>query len=791
MKLRIFVILISLISFNILQAQKHNHDAVIVGHVVSEGEHLPFANIAIKGTTIGTTTDETGHYQLVNVPIGEITVVASMLGYKSSEITITTKEDETKEIKFELEIDPLGLNEVVVTGNRQQTNRKASSVIVTTVSPKLFSNVQANTLSEGLNFAPGLRMENNCQNCGFSQIRMNGMEGPYSQILINSRPIFSGLAGVYGLELIPANMIERVEIIRGGGSALYGSNAIAGVINLILKDPITNSYEIGTNVENIGIGVKNSGKPAQDYSVNFNTSLVSRNHKTGLSLYGFYRDRAPFDANNDDFSEIAKLNNNTLGARFYHRFTNKDKLTLDFFNIKESRRGGNKFETVEHETDITEGVKHNITSGSVNYEHFINTHDIWSVYLSGQKVNRDSYYGAEQSLKDYGNSTDFTYAVGSQYNAHFGSMFKLVAGVEWNGGKLKDIKKGYPDFENAIINPDSTITINHTENMLIADQVSNTVGAFAQFDVQLDKLLISLGARFDHFEVKDTGYTHENKTGNVLSPRLSLKYDIVKNLQARVSYSQGYRSPQIFDEDLHIETSGSRQVLHKNDPNLTKETSHGFLASLNYNKTWGTTGIDVLIEGFYTLLKNPFANEFGEPDENGVVTYTRVNAEKGAYVSGVNLELKYIPIKNIDINLGFTVQQSLYEEEQDFDEKRFFRTPNDYGYLSMNWEVTPSFGFSTTANYTGKMLIPYFGIGLPNPDEGILKESKSFFDMGMKLHYNLKFSTSKMQIFAGVKNIFNSYQDDFDTGVSRDPGYTYGPMLPRTIYAGVKIGNLL
>jgi len=131
----------------------------------------------------------------------------------------------------------LGIEEVVVTGDRNKTNRTESSTIVSILTPKLFATIQSVTLSEGLNFCPGLRMENNCQNCGFSQVRMNGMEGPYSQILINGRPIFSGLAGVYGLELIPSSMIERVEVVRGGGSALYGSNAIAGTINLIFKRP--------------------------------------------------------------------------------------------------------------------------------------------------------------------------------------------------------------------------------------------------------------------------------------------------------------------------------------------------------------------------------------------------------------------------------------------------------------------------------------------------------------------------------------------------------------------------
>jgi len=104
----------------------------------------------------------------------------------------------------------LGLEEVVITGDRNETNRTESATIVNTITPKLFAITQSVTLSEGLNFCPGLRMENNCQNCGFSQVRMNGMAGPYSQILINSRPIFSGLAGVYGLELIPSSMIERV-----------------------------------------------------------------------------------------------------------------------------------------------------------------------------------------------------------------------------------------------------------------------------------------------------------------------------------------------------------------------------------------------------------------------------------------------------------------------------------------------------------------------------------------------------------------------------------------------------
>ncbi|HPR61269.1 MAG TPA: carboxypeptidase-like regulatory domain-containing protein, partial [Prolixibacteraceae bacterium] len=270
--------------------QKIKSDANIVGHVTSNGVHIPFASLVLKGTTIGAVSDETGHYQMVNLPEGEYVIKASAVGYKSAEVKVTLKSKETVEVKFELEEDVMHLDELVVTADRGEQKRTQAPVIVNTISSDLFAVTQSVTLSEGLNFSPGLRLENNCQNCGFTQIRMNGMEGPYSQILINSRPVFSGLAGVYGLELIPANMIEKVEVVRGGGSALYGSNAIAGTINILLKDPIKNSYEIGFNYSAVGVGIEQD-KLSADYSLNFNTSIVSADLKTGLTVYGFTRDR--------------------------------------------------------------------------------------------------------------------------------------------------------------------------------------------------------------------------------------------------------------------------------------------------------------------------------------------------------------------------------------------------------------------------------------------------------------------------------------------------------------------
>ena len=776
-----------------LQAQHLRTDANIVGHVVdAQGDHIPFATIILKNTTIGTATDETGHYNLINMPLGKYTVVATAIGYKPFSKEMEFIEGETIELKIVLQDDVLGLEEVVVTANRNEKNRKDASVIVNTLTPKLFEIAQTATISDGLNFCPGLRMENNCQNCGFSQVRMNGMEGPYSQILINSRPIFSGLAGVYGLELIPSNMIERMEVIRGGGSALYGSNAIAGTINLILRDPVNNSYEIGASSGYTGIGVNGAGNPALDYNLNFNTSLVSSDSRTGMALYGYNRDHEPYDANSDGFSEMTKINNVTVGARVFHRFNHRNKLAVDFFTIKEDRRGGNKFDLPNHEADISESVGHEITTGAVTFDQFFRESDKLSLFVSGQKVGRDSYYGALQSLKDYGRTDGFTYNIGTQYTANFTNA-NLIGGIEFRGETLEDQKLGYADYENAQIINDTIVNVPHTENTWVADQQSFIYGAFAQYEHTFNQFSVSAGLRFDHYSIQDR-INGNDKSGNVLSPRITLKYDILDIAQARASYSQGYRAPQIFDEDLHIETSGSRQVLHKNDPDLKQETSHSYMLSIDMNKRINKVNVGFLAEGFYTQLNDAFANEYGDPDANGVVTYTRVNADKGAVVKGINMELNIIPQADFMLSGGFTIQKSNYEEAQEFGEKYFFRTPDTYGYLTLDWDFYKGFCLLASGTYTGSMLVPYFGTELPEGsirEAGELRKSDPFYDLGIKLSYKFRINGAKMQLFAGMKNIFNSYQNDFDKGIDRDPGYLYGPSQPRTVYFGIKIGNLL
>lgn len=782
MKKILFALIAVLLSSAMLYAESDDK-IIIKGKVTCNKEGLPFASVWIKGTTIGTSTNNDGTFTFTGIPDGTYTVKTQTVGYTMGTKRITIKNSKVIVINFDLKEDAIGLEQVVVTADRNERSRKDAPIVVSTLSPKLLVSTQANLISEGLNFCPGLRMENDCQNCGFSQLRMNGMEGAYSQILINSRPIFSGLAGVYGLEMIPSNMIERIEVTRGGGSALFGGNAIAGTVNLITKDPINNSYEVGLSNNMVGIGMDGTGGTVNDYNANFNTSIVSESGKTGMSIFGFYRNKEEFDANNDGFTEISRIKNTTVGARIFHRLGMRSKITGDFYNISETRRGGDQLDKIEHEALTAESLRNDILTGSANYELFLSEDANLSAYASGQKVDRNSYYGANQTLDSYGHTKDFTYNTGVQFKNNFANS-KLVTGIDLNGGMLKDTKLGYYDIKKN----------KHLDNSTIADQESRTLGSFVQYEYQLLRLKASAGLRYDRYSIKDNATNNDDVTGDVFSPRINILYDVARNLQARVAFSQGYRAPQIFDEDLHIEASGARKIIHKNSKDLSQETSYSYTASLDYTKEEDEYKLQFLAEGFYTKLNNPFVNEIGAPDANGLVVYTRTNAEKGAKVQGINMEFNLALGRKFTLKSGYTIQKSEYEEAQEYNEKKFLRTPDNYGFFSMDYKFTKNFSLATTGTYTGKMLLPYHGPELGNEkamEAGIVKTSDSFFDLGLKATYTIKLQGADLQLYSGMKNIFNSYQSDFDTGVNRDPSYVYGPMNPRIFYFGIKIGNML
>lgn len=778
---------------------------------VNSKEPIPYATVALEGSSVGAVTNFQGEFVIEDVPMGHYHVVASCVGYQ-----IKTKECDLKEgkgisLEFSIAEDFIGLEQVVVTADRNNIQRKDAPVVVNSISTKLLEQTSAATLADGLVFSPGLRVENDCNNCGFSQVRMNGLEGPYTQILINSRPIFSGLAAVYGLEHIPSNMIQRVEVVRGGGSALFGGNAIAGTINIITKDPVSNSFKAGFKYGAVGVGADGAGSVGNDFTADFNASVVSEDNKSGIFIFGMNRQRDDWDANDDGYSDLVKIENLSAGLRAYHRFSDLSKLTLEYHIVDEFRRGGDQLNLPAHQALVAEQVKHRINSGGVVWDQYFNQdrHTKLSVYASAQHIDRDSYYGAATLEDDngnpldvpipdfssYGTTDDLAVSLGAQLHTKVANLLlspaDLTFGVENVYNQLKDDKLGYYDIETSKFVPTTNI----------ADQKSNTIGAFAQSKWDLGFMNFLLGVRMDSYSITNDENGSDD-SNVVISPRANVLFKLSEPTQLRFSYARGFRAPQIFNEDLHIEASGARRIIHENDPNLKEETSNSFTASLDFTKTFGKTQTYFLVEGFYTDLKDPFVNEFSDPDADGNVVSLRKNAE-GAVVKGANIEFKLAPSYKLDFQMGMTLQSSKYDEVIDHGDdddasnsssKNILRTPERYGYFAMNWKPIHEFTATFSGSYTGAMDVLHLAGGLDPNEKEISTESivksDDFMDMGINFAYHFDLGREvKLQLDFGVKNIFNSFQDDFDRGPSRDAGYIYGPLNPRTIYLGVKIGN--
>ena len=342
------------------ETPKKSTDANLFGHVVDREthEHLPYATVAVTGTAFGTTTDASGHYFLKNLPEGELTLEVRALGYAVLEKKVTLERGQTLELNFEVMQSGISMDEVVVSASRSATLRREAPALVSVLDAALFEKTNASCLAQGLSFQPGVRVEDDCQNCGFAQVRINGLDGHYSQILVDSHPVFSALTGVYGLEQIPANMIERVEVLRGGGSALYGSSAIGGTINVITKEPSRNSAQLAHTLTSLG------GSNSYDNNTMLNASLVTESGRAGLCVFAQNRHRSGYDHDGDGFTELPLINSRSAGMRSFFRTGAYSRITAQYHHIDEYRRGGDLLDLPPHEVMVAEQTDHSIDGGS-------------------------------------------------------------------------------------------------------------------------------------------------------------------------------------------------------------------------------------------------------------------------------------------------------------------------------------------------------------------------------------------------------------------------------------------
>lgn len=746
----------------------------VSGIVTMENTPVPQVTVKLKGEGLGSVSDYEGNWKISDVPFGSYTLIIAHPKYDYFESAVSiSKENPNLNLDIELLNNPLLVDQIVVTATRTDKRRTDAPVIVGVISSQTLENVQACTLSEGLKFQPGLRVETDCQTCNYTQLRMNGLAGGYSQILINGRPIFSPLTGLYGLEQIPTNMIDRIEVVRGGGSALFGSSAIGGTVNVITKLPKKNDFSISNNTQFLGNG-------SIDNIFSGNATIVSENKNSGISFFVNNRNRGMYDHNGDNYSELTELSNLSFGTNMFFLPKENQKIELSLSRLHEYRYGGEMIDGPAHLAQQSEERTHDVYVGSLDYQiNFNENKSSLIVYTAGQYTGRAHYTGIlpDDSANlllhfldpPYGTSQVTTLQVGTQFN-HKMNRFPLgenlfTVGAEYVYDDVLDVIPAY----NYVI-----------------DQTTRNLGVFAQSDWEIRKnVQLLLGARADQHNFLDAP---------VVSPRTSLMYTIKDALQLRVGWARGFRAPQAFDSDMHIAFAGGGISRITLADNLIEERSNSYTASVNFDKRGKDIIAGFTLEGFYTELNDAFYyHPLGE-DAFGEL-FEKRNGD-GATVLGSSIELRVNWKNKLEFESGLTVQESTFNSPvlySDVLERKeiFLRTPNTYGFANLFIFPKGRFNASVNTVYTGPMTVLHMA-GAPEQTEDAFFTSKSFFELNTRIAYRFRLPNvkSSLQLFGGVKNILNSFQSDFDTGKNRDSNYVYGPSQPRTIFIGLKLSSL-
>ncbi len=666
--------------------------------------------------------------------------------FKESKPKETTSKDTKKE------------DVIVVTGTLTRMKKEDVPVKTNIIKRDKIDNVKADSLADACNFTTGLRVENNCQNCNFTQLRINGLDGKYSSILLDGLPVFSSLAGVYMLEQIPDEMIERIEIVKGGGSALYAGDAVGGVVNIISRVPKENFVRVDYNSMFLGGNIPR-------FNLGSTIGRISEDQRMAGLVFGNIQSSEPYFENDDTFSEIGKMKNLSFGTKLFFFPDDGMKLTVDFHHLSEERRGGNSFDQPPHQADIAESISTKRYGGAITWKHKVNKGLNYKAYTSPAITHRDTYYGAEQDLNAYGQTDNQLWVSGLQFNFPFEMSGKHIftAGLEHKYDAIEDKAVSYHRY---------------------IDETYDNFGVLLQEHYMMTKDFSLLGGiRLDkHSEIDNL----------IVSPRVSLLYKFMRELSGRATFSTGYKAPVVFDEDFHITQVGGESHVIVNSDDLKEEKSYSLTAGVEYTKFIEKSGFKFGINTFYTSLNDIHVLETEEidVDNDGTIDQlrsTRINSDS-AKVYGGEIEAGYVYSKYFQFDLGLTVQQSeLSEAEPDFNTKDFFKTPNYYGYFVSTLKLNPA-KLLVSGILTGPMKVPHFAGSIP---EDRLETSKTFFELNVGIEYTFKLDKNDKEdgltIFAGVKNVLNSFQDDFDEGIERDAGYVYGPRIPRTYYFGSKI----
>lgn len=672
--------------------------------------------------------------------------------------------------------DIVNLDPLVVTGTR--TAQRLSEVPVRTeiVGNTEINAMQSRNLADAIGFVPGVRVENNCQNCNFSQIRLLGLEGAYSQILIDGQPLVSSLASVYAVEQIPTSLLERIEIVKGGGSALYGPGSIGGIVNLIPRTPTESRLIFRMAVEDMEGTNTSTKSPKIGSSTGLQADAVSSGGHHALTAYWQGDRELAKDLSGDGYTEVGFKELSAGGIRYvYTPKRTEARLAIDAGRSFENRRGGNLVDLPEHESDVAESIQALRDFISLSWSHKINDTFDYRLATSYAKTERDSYYGSGRDPNAYGHTDNTLSVYDAQFNHRLGSHV-FTWGAQHHSEELNDVQPAYSRQTDA--------------------RYRNT-GVMVQDEWQVaNDWELLVGARLDE---------NNQIADRVLSPRAALRWRQNENLTWRLGVATGFRSPQVFDEDLHItQVAGEGQII-KNDPNLAEESAHTTTFGIEWMKPVGNANWMVDINTFHTDISDSFTLEEDTSAAEGNESVLIRRNGSGALIYGVEANLGVTLGRKLTIQIGYVEQRSRYDEAisplEGTSSRRFQRTPDRYGTATLDaalpfWELRVFAG----ATLTGPMEVPH---AAPDPadipadypysyiTENRIERSPWFFTLDFNFSREFEFGGKSgrhhdVTVRVGVKNLTDDRQTDFDQGEFRDSGYIYGPRLPRRFYVSTE-----
>lgn len=744
------ILLLSIIVFQVAEAQEKKS---ISGIITSGGMVLADADIKIIGTNFSASSDESGFYKIENIPAGNYKIQISFIGNKTLRKNISIKAEDLV-VDFELENDTNSLDEVVVSGTLKPVSRLESPVPVEVYKPTFFKKNPTANIFEALQNVNGVRPQLNCNICNTGDIHINGLEGPYTLVLIDGMPIVSGLSTVYGLSGIPNSLLERIEIVKGPASSLYGSEAVGGLINIITKNP---SSAPRFSVD----GFSNSWGEA-NLDLGFKANLGEKS--SVLLGVNYFNYNNPTDNNNDNFTDVT----------LQHRISVFQKWNF-------GRKSGKLFSL----------------AGRYFYEDRWGGEMQWEKkYRGGSEVYGESIYTKRYELLGayelpIEEKMLFSFSITDHdQNSVYGDVTYLAQQKIGFGQLTWDKKLGNHDLLFG-----TAIRYQYYNDNTPATETSDKTwipSVFAQDEIKFnEKHSVLLGARYDY----------NSEHGSIFTPRFAYKFKATDNDIIRLNAGTGFRVVNLFTEE-HAALTGSREVIVQEK--LKPEQSYN--ANLNYLKkiyTENGTFIGIETSAWYTYFTNSIIPDY-DTNPNQIIYK---NLDGFAVTTGISTNVDVVFQNGLKLILGATYMD-VSKTENDIKTRQIL-TEKFSGTWAISYRIPKWFiDIDYTGNIYGPMRLPLLGENDPRKEY-----SPTWSIQNIQFMYN---KLKNIEIYMGIKNLLNwtpnkgnpfiiaRANDPFDEnvqygqngnvlvtpenpyGLTFDPSYVYGPNQGIRSFFGVR-----